>query len=53
MTGEDDHFVATAQYDYKGDSDDELSISAGQEIKVAPKGRLIKHTINILTKFLD
>lgn len=39
MTGEDDHFVATAQYDYKSENEGELSFSVGQEIKVAPKGR--------------
>ncbi|CAC5414516.1 PEX13 [Mytilus coruscus] len=37
MTGEDDHFVATAQYDYKAENEGELSFSVGQEIKVAPK----------------
>ncbi|XP_071146230.1 peroxisomal membrane protein PEX13-like [Mytilus edulis] len=37
MTGEDDHFVATAQYDYKSENEGELSFSVGQEIKVAPK----------------
>ena len=40
MNGEDDHFVAIAQYEYKADSQEELSFSAGQEIKVAPKGML-------------
>lgn len=37
MTGEDDHFVFKVLYDYKADNQDELSISAGQEIRVAPK----------------
>jgi peroxin-13 len=38
-TGEDDHFVAMAQYDFKAEKEEELSFSAGQEIKVAPKGK--------------
>lgn len=37
-SGEDDHFVARAEYDFNGNSEEELSFKAGQLIKVAPKG---------------
>ncbi len=36
--GEDDHFVAQAQYDFTGEKEDELSFRRGQRINVAPKG---------------
>lgn len=37
-SGEDDHFVARAEYDFSGNSEEELSFKAGQLIKIAPKG---------------
>ncbi|XP_069127961.1 peroxisomal membrane protein PEX13-like [Argopecten irradians] len=36
-TGEEDHFVARAEYDFKSESNNELSFRAGQNINVAPK----------------
>ncbi|XP_060072650.1 peroxisomal membrane protein PEX13-like [Ylistrum balloti] len=36
-TGEEDHFVARAEFDFKGESDEELSFTAGQNINIAPK----------------
>lgn len=39
-SGETDHFVATAEFDFQGESNDELSFRRGTEIIVAPKGKL-------------
>uniref|UniRef100_A0A2C9JPI2 Peroxisomal membrane protein PEX13 n=1 Tax=Biomphalaria glabrata TaxID=6526 RepID=A0A2C9JPI2_BIOGL len=36
-SGEDDHFVARANYSFQGQNSEELSFSAGQNIIVAPK----------------
>ncbi|WAR24245.1 PEX13-like protein [Mya arenaria] len=36
-TGEEDHFVAKAVYNYEGQGNDELSFKAGDNILVAPK----------------
>ncbi|XP_061165961.1 peroxisomal membrane protein PEX13-like [Saccostrea echinata] len=36
-SGEDDHFVARAEFDFNGSGEEELSFTAGQLIKVAPK----------------
>ncbi|BFZ16835.1 hypothetical protein BsWGS_19874 [Bradybaena similaris] len=36
-TGDDDHFMARANFSFQGQSTEELSFSAGQNIKVAPK----------------
>jgi len=36
-SGETDHFVATAEFDFQGESNDELSFRRGTEIIVAPK----------------
>ncbi|XP_062604137.1 peroxisomal membrane protein PEX13-like [Saccostrea cucullata] len=36
-SGEDDHFVARAEFDFNGSGEEELSFRAGQLIKVAPK----------------
>ncbi|KAK3089254.1 hypothetical protein FSP39_002114 [Pinctada imbricata] len=37
MTGEDDHFVAKANFDFSANGQEELSFKAGQEIRIAPK----------------
>lgn len=37
-SGDDDHFVAQGLYNFKGESQNELSFQAGQYINVAPKG---------------
>lgn len=51
-SGEDDHFVARAEYDFNGSSEEELSFKAGQLIKVAPKGMyLISVLICILRQW--
>ena len=38
--GAEDHFVAQAKYDFTGQGNDELTFKAGQNIHVAPKGKL-------------
>ena len=45
MTGEDDHFVAKANYDFSGTGQEELSFRVGQEIRVAPKGMCYVNSI--------
>ena len=35
-SGETDHFVAVAQYDFEGMADRELKVQAGQKIRLAP-----------------
>ncbi|XP_074640518.1 peroxisomal membrane protein PEX13-like [Tubulanus polymorphus] len=37
MSGNEDHFVAMADYDFEAMNEDEISFKAGQEIIVAPK----------------
>ena len=39
-SGVEDHFVAQAKYDFTGQGNDELTFKAGQNIHVAPKGKL-------------
>ena len=39
-SGEDDHFVALAEYDFDGDNDEELSFRRGTRINIAPKGNM-------------
>ena len=36
--GDDDHFVAVADFDFESAQEDELSFQRGQTIIVAPKG---------------
>lgn len=38
ISGEADHFIAEATYDFTGENSDELSFKRGQNIRVAPKG---------------
>ena len=38
-SGEDDHFVAEALYDFNAQSEDEVSFRQGQRINIAPKGK--------------
>lgn len=38
MTEEDDHYVASALYDFQSDSPRELPFKAGDKIIIAPKG---------------
>merc|ERR1719229_1546857 len=37
MTGEGEHFVAMADFDFTAGSDSEISFEAGDEIRLAPK----------------
>lgn len=37
-SGEDDHVVARAEYDFSAASEDELSLRAGDVLNLAPKG---------------
>ena len=37
--GNADHFVATAEYDFDGEGEGELSFRRGQHIIIAPKGQ--------------
>ena len=39
-SGVEDHFVAQAKYDFTGQGNDELTFKAGQNIHVAPKGKI-------------
>ena len=41
MTGEDNHYMATALYDFRTDVPRELPFTVGQNIIIAPKGVLI------------
>lgn len=36
-TGESEHYVAVADYDYTAEHNDELTVSSGDELRVAPK----------------
>lgn len=36
---EDDHFLAVAEYDFEGESSEELSFTQGTQIVLAPKGK--------------
>lgn len=40
MTGEDDHYTATALYDFRTDVPRELPFTTGQNLIIAPKGLL-------------
>ena len=39
MTGAGDHVLARVEYDFVGEAEDELSVTAGSVIKVAPKDK--------------
>lgn len=36
--GDEDHFVARAEYDFRASNNNEISFTAGQMINIAPKG---------------
>lgn len=38
-TGEGDHVIARAEYDFDGENDEELSFCAGDILRLAPKGK--------------
>ncbi len=38
-TGEDDHVVARAEYDFTAASEEEISLQAGEMLNLAPKGK--------------
>lgn len=38
-TGEGDHVIARAEYDFDGENDEELSFRAGDILRLAPKGK--------------
>ena len=37
-SGEDDHFVGEALFDFTAQNEDEVSVRQGQRINIAPKG---------------
>lgn len=43
-SGEDDHVVARAEYDFQASSEEEVSLRAGDLINVAPKGQATSST---------
>jgi len=42
-SGEDDHVVARAEYDFTASSEEEISLQAGDMINLAPKGKNKTH----------
>ena len=40
-SGEDDHVVGRAEYDFNALSEEEISFRAGDMLKLAPKGKLL------------
>lgn len=38
-SGEDDHVVARAEYDFTASSEEEISLQAGDMLNLAPKGK--------------
>lgn len=40
-SGEDDHVVGRAEYDFNALSEEEISFRAGDILKLAPKGKLL------------
>lgn len=40
-SGEDDHVVGRADYDFSALSEEEISFRAGDILKLAPKGKLL------------
>lgn len=39
-SGEDDHVVGRAEYDFNAISEEEISFRAGEMLKLAPKGKI-------------
>lgn len=48
-SGEDDHVVARAEYDFSAASEEEISLRAGDLINLAPKGEssLLSFSVNL------
>lgn len=46
-SGEDDHVVARAEYDFSAASGEELSLRAGDLINLAPKGDILLLTFTV------
>lgn len=40
-SGEDDHVVGRAEYDFNAVSEEEISFRAGEMLKLAPKGKMV------------
>lgn len=40
-SGEDDHVVGRAEYDFNAVSEEEISFRAGEMLKLAPKGKVV------------
>ena len=51
--GEVDHFEAVANFNFQGEGAEELSFSAGQTLKVAPKGKTFKVMIILCHSSFD
>lgn len=47
-SGEDDHVVARAEYDFTASSEEEISLQAGDMLNLAPKGKNKNKTLNII-----
>ena len=47
-TGDQDHFVAVAEYSYEAENPDELSFQQGNSLNVAPKGTRSMLLLSIL-----
>lgn len=41
--GSSDHVVGECKFDFVGDRDDELSVTAGQRVNLAPAGTSVSH----------
>lgn len=46
-SGEDDHVVARAEYDFTAASEEEISLQAGDMLNLAPKGKRTRKIWNI------
>lgn len=52
-SGEDDHVVAKAEYDFTASSEEEVSLRAGDMLNLAPKGEnSLTSLCNMLKEYL-
>lgn len=47
-SGEDDHVVARAEYDFSAASDEEISVRAGDMLNLAPKGETFYDELELI-----
>ena len=47
-TGEAEHFVGQAEFDFQGQGEDELSFTKGQKVTIAPKGNKAEMNCSVI-----